>query len=240
MNEKNKIWYTLGLDMKNKLFRKNRKKNSEEATIRFLMEIFNSPRVSDDELYEGANLCLENSKNLVSLAKIAQKEKFYSYAASLAILSMEELAKVGAIRSCFLGINPLDWWSMWQLFSGKNSHRHKLQLFNSNLDWTEENIDVMILNYNKHKGKAGSLKSVKERGLYVDFDKGKSRFIKPNIKEQESEKLIKSVSNQIELEEGIQKLGFTGWFTYREVSKEYLKYVGKIIHNKVGNSRENK
>ncbi len=215
-------------------------KNLKGGEKNLIKEIKASRRVPDKALFKGSGLCLQNSEDLIVLAKIAYKKGMYPHAASLATLAMEELSKASTMQTLILETDPVAWWSFWKLFSGGGSHKIKLKLFSSYLYWAEDDLDKMIARYKKHKEFAERTNALKKQGFYVDYNKSKNVFIKPSISKKKSAILINHAEEELARSSSVQKLGFSGLIRVKKIALEIRPpQMDKIIFDKVGKFREN-
>jgi len=142
---------------------------------KFLSQFKGQP-LTDEQIASGMHLCYWNAKELFEDAELLNKSGSYARAFSLAILSLEELAKVPILaETLFYRKDDTEKWEkFWESFK---SHSDK------QLMWSTYGTFLKKIGIDHYGDRYSSdlqplLDKFKQLGFYVDFFKG--QFIKPN------------------------------------------------------------
>lgn len=140
------------------------------------LEKFQGKPLSDDQVALGMHLCFCNAKELLEDAELLKKNRKYARAFSLAVLSLEELAKVPMLANTLLYPKNAQakWKSFWTSFT---SHPDK-QLIWSIYGESLKKAGIATYGDKYPPGLQPLLEKFKQLSFYVNFFD--NEFVKPN------------------------------------------------------------
>ncbi len=156
-----------------------------ESSVEFekLLSTFSQGRRSDAALSavsaaKGMTACYLNASALLEEARVLVKFEKLSRAAALAVLSMEELAKVTDIHDTFvktIAHPPQDSWeAFWKRFFSHKPKQRSISKYGESLAGNASLDDLFFSNPSPYTHyltdtSSGHLDALKQRSLYVDF-----------------------------------------------------------------------
>jgi AbiV family abortive infection protein len=142
-----------------------------------------------DDLLALLRAALSNAKDLLGDAQLLADAGSFPRALALAVLSWEELSKgqLCALATILPEITPEDFWERFRDHEGKLSRVHAFAAFMSS-----EPVGPVVEHATKVMGQSKSTADLKERGLYVDYRRGKI-LLPTQVGERAARKQIKTV-----------------------------------------------
>ncbi|RJO60252.1 AbiV family abortive infection protein [candidate division WS5 bacterium] len=205
------------------------KKNLQEL----IKKTSNAKELTSEQLIDCLKKCMENAEALVKTADLLFNNKLYGPSITISVLSLEEIGKAGHATYMLLEDKPneLLWYLFWEKFKDHqfkirsviaSSHATARDLLGKPLTWQEmidvsPGFDKLAKKYHNNKLK----------GMYVDYDKNKGKFVIPKSTRQEARDYLEFAKKNLNLIAPIGKMKEEEIFKALMLSKEVFKEENK-------------